>query len=90
MHTPMSLTLAPNSANNNALAASTMSPLHIGGLTEQQTAEMVELLTPFLSPATTPALNGVLRRGADEARAFSPLTSPALMPQAAAIQAAIG
>ncbi|KAJ2030497.1 hypothetical protein IWW57_001159 [Coemansia sp. S610] len=90
MHTPMSLTLAPNSANNNALAASAMSPLHIGGLTEQQTAEMVELLTPFLSPATTPALNGVLRRGADESRAFSPLTSPALMPQAAAIQAAIG
>ncbi|KAJ2058573.1 hypothetical protein GGI17_004943 [Coemansia sp. S146] len=67
-----------------------MSPLHIGlveGLTEQQTAEMVELLTPFLSPASTPAFNAHMLRRPDESRAFSPLTSPALMPQA--MQAAI-
>ncbi|KAJ2019224.1 hypothetical protein GGI14_001746 [Coemansia sp. S680] len=88
IHTPASMTLAPSNTNSNKAltAAATMSPLHIGlveGLTEQQTAEMVELLTPFLSPASTPALNSHMLRRPDEPRAFSPLTSPALIPHAA-------
>ncbi|KAJ2899767.1 hypothetical protein IWW38_000855 [Coemansia aciculifera] len=99
----MSLPPTSNNNNNNTTVAapagssSAMSPLHIGfveGLTEQQTAEMVELLTPFLSPATTPSFNAssiqqhgvhssASRRAADEAsRAYySPLTSPMLVSQ---------
>ncbi|KAI9499952.1 hypothetical protein GGI25_003282 [Coemansia spiralis] len=61
---------------------SIMSPLHIGmeGLTDKQAAEVVELLTPFLSPVHSfqshPATPLVL-----QPRVFSPLTSPALPSQ---------
>ncbi|KAI8318158.1 hypothetical protein GQ54DRAFT_307195, partial [Martensiomyces pterosporus] len=133
--TPMSLALAPTTTISAGLdnVVSGMSPLAIGmeGLTEQQAAEVVELLTPFLSPAGTPSFNaataahgflshpatplvlgqamaegdsgshyqqqqqfgaavgnaasvGSGRAGADESRTFSPLTSPALLPQQAA------
>ncbi|KAJ1821429.1 hypothetical protein LPJ56_003241, partial [Coemansia sp. RSA 2599] len=116
--------------------ASSMPSLSIGamveGLTEQQTAEVVELLTPFMSPAGTPAFGaasnmqrsfgshhpatplvlgqagfasaggafvaatatataaaattaaamaGDQRRRVEEGSVFSPLTSPALVPQ---------
>ncbi|KAJ1957339.1 hypothetical protein GGI12_005052, partial [Dipsacomyces acuminosporus] len=129
----MSLALAPNAISTSLdNAVSTMSPLTIGmeGLTEQQAAEVVELLTPFLSPAATPsftaanAAHGFIshpatplilgqamaeqqqqqqqqqfqqvggnvagRANPDEAKAFSPLTSPALLPQQATGTSAAG
>ncbi|KAJ2523996.1 hypothetical protein GGI11_001119, partial [Coemansia sp. RSA 2049] len=61
-----------------------MSPLTIGGiegLTDQQAAEVVELLTPFLSPTATPLVRGMVPQHAVGAGTFSPLTSPALMSQ---------
>ncbi|KAJ2598211.1 hypothetical protein GGF39_002739 [Coemansia sp. RSA 1721] len=112
-------------AGSGISMASVMSPLGIGmeGLTEQQTAEVVELLTPFMSPAATPAFNAangmqqVLlnhpatplalgqaglapsnnmlatatdhRRRTEDANAFSPLTSPALVPQPGAGRAGV-
>ncbi|KAJ2723142.1 hypothetical protein GGI07_002845 [Coemansia sp. Benny D115] len=130
--TPHSLSLAPASIPT-ALdgMVSVMSPLTIGmgGLTEQQAAEVVELLTPFMSPTGTPAFGartmqsaylshpatplalgqqamsdaavahqlqqihhhhqfspaalGSYAPRADDGRVFSPLTSPALVPQPA-------
>ncbi|KAJ1719795.1 hypothetical protein LPJ53_005500 [Coemansia erecta] len=93
-------------------AASAMSPLTIGmeGLTEQQAAEVVEMLTPFMSPSGTPAFHPTATQGFishpatplvlgqamgdgmpqhmrqamgvhGERDTFSPLTSPALVPQ---------
>ncbi|KAJ2004625.1 hypothetical protein GGI04_002543 [Coemansia thaxteri] len=78
MATPLSMALAPSgmSSGEQLGAAVAMSPLQIGsmaGLTEQQAAEVAELLTPFLSPG--------LGRSDDARAAFSPLTSPALAPQ---------
>ncbi|KAJ1946633.1 hypothetical protein GGF37_001047 [Kickxella alabastrina] len=88
---------------------SSLSPLTIGmgglteGMTEQQAAEVVELLTPFMSPTSTPAFGNMAAQGflshptalgqqgmADGGQrrqqqqqhtVFSPLTSPALLPQ---------
>ncbi|KAJ1957990.1 hypothetical protein EC988_000547 [Linderina pennispora] len=89
VQTPLSLSMQPTSVR------ATMPPLNIDGLTEQQAAEVVELLTPFLSPAGTPSFNAQsfashpatpLVQQASQAgtdNAFSPLTSPALQPQPA-------
>ncbi|KAJ2559836.1 hypothetical protein EV175_000150 [Coemansia sp. RSA 1933] len=85
--TPMSFSLQPASAaattSSNTIGTTTMdlpsmSPLTIGGmegLTDQQAAEVAELLTPFLSPTATPVVLGMA------SRTFSPLTSPALASQ---------
>ncbi|KAJ1900850.1 hypothetical protein LPJ66_001204, partial [Kickxella alabastrina] len=48
---------------------SSLSPLTIGmeglteGMTEQQAAEVVELLTPFMSPTSTPAFGNMAAQG---------------------------
>ncbi|KAJ2858109.1 hypothetical protein J3B02_000508 [Coemansia erecta] len=120
-------------AGSGISMVSSMSPLAIGleGLTEQQTAEVVELLTPFMSPTGTPAFSaansmqqtlvshpatplvlgqtgfastngafvaaaaaavsaGNQQRRAEETNVFSPLTSPALMPQPGSNRAVAG
>ncbi|KAJ2566197.1 hypothetical protein IW140_005010 [Coemansia sp. RSA 1813] len=93
--TPMSLSIPPVTAatvsstvgTTTAVDLPSMSPLTIGGmegLTDQQAAEVVELLTPFLSPTSTPLVLGMTQQQQQQAlanRTFSPLTSPALMSQ---------
>lgn len=77
------------SFNATPMSLPDLNNMDIEGLTEQQAAEVVELLTPFLSPANTPmfplnpsqntplGVTAMTHRLAD-ARVFSPLTSPAL------------
>ncbi|KAJ2781746.1 hypothetical protein GGI15_003130 [Coemansia interrupta] len=68
--TPRSQPLGPVAAGamvaDGAGAGAAMAPLTIGGmegLTEQQAASVVELLTPFMSPSGTPAFNAASAQG---------------------------
>ncbi|KAJ1788483.1 hypothetical protein LPJ59_005532 [Coemansia sp. RSA 2399] len=77
--------MTSHTVGTTAVDLPSMSPLTIGGmegLTDQQAAEVVELLTPFLSPTSTPLVLGMTQQQPPiTSRTFSPLTSPALMSQ---------